>query len=427
MGRKFYGLWLLAAFLGAAGAAADVSWHFSRLFDEFSPPHDVATAGFILNLVLLWYALYRHRERVTGPERTGLLINAAGLALFLIGTPIDLTWHVIYGIDITTWSPTHLLLFYSAVLGQVGVLLAWLSSPTSRQRGAWVITFGISLLMLSATLFPFYQQEYAAIALDSLVRTGRAPWFVAPDMWALAGTQAQRLAHGGVPDWLYPVGEALLLSWALALSAVLMRTRLPEWDRDEAAGKASVWYGFGAATGLVVVYLLLRLLARTFFHLVGMPIAVIPVWQVPLALALDLALLVAALLPAGPWLARLPFPLWVPARARQQVLLAAFGGVVGMLAYYGTMAGLRAGHTVEPPTPLATLPFALILAAFGAGIGTLLAARIAQSASAAPAPERETLAAVTAHTARTARRRSPTMRPSLRATLVAYLTAWRHP
>lgn len=427
MGRRFYVLWLLAALLGAVGAAADVSWHFSRLFDEFSPPHDIATTGFIANLVLLWWALYRQRERVTGPERTGLMINAVALALFLIGSPLDLAWHLAFGIDLTTWSPTHLLLFYSAVFGQAGVLLAWLSSPTGRQRGGWVITACIALLMISSTLFPFYQQEYAAVALDSLVRTGRAPWFVAPDMWALAGTQAQRLARNGTPDWLYPAGEALLLSWVLTLSAVLIRAHFPERVGARPLGKGSVWHGFGAATGLIAVYLLLRLCIRTIFHLVGMPIAVIPVWQLALALALDVALLLAASLPAKPWLARLPLPRWASARVRQQTLLAALGCVVGTLAVYATMAGLRAAHTIEPAVPLAALPFALILAALGAGIGCLLAARIAQVASTAPVPEHETLAALVARPARVTGRRSlSTMGASWRATLIAYLTAWRH-
>jgi hypothetical protein len=427
VGRRFYALWLFAAFLGAAGAAGDVSWHFSRLFDELSPPHDVATTGFIINIALLWWALVRQRERVTGPERTGLLINAAGLAVFLVATPLDLGWHLIFGIDITTWSPTHLLLFYSAVLGQAGMLLAWLSSPTGRQRGAWVITFCIALLMVSATVFPFYQQEYAAVALDSLVRTGRAPWYVAPDMWALAGTQAQKLARNGTPDWLYPVGEALLLPWALTFSAGLMRARFPEREGSAPADKGSVWHGFGAATGLIAAYLLLRLLARGIFHLVGMPIAVIPVWQLALALAVDGALLVAASLPAGAWVARLPLPRWAPARVRQEALVAALGSVVGTLAVYATMAGLRAAHAVEPPMPLATLPFALVMAAFGAGIGGLLAARVVQVASTAAAPEHETLAAVVPPSARVGGRRSfSTMRASWRATLIAYLTAWRH-
>ena len=138
MGRKFYVVWLTSAFLGAAGAAGDVSWHFSRLFDEFSPPHDIATAGTILNIVLLYWALVHERHRLAGPERFGLLVNAAGLVIYAVTIPLDLTYHLIFGIDITTWSPTHLMLFYSSCLGQVGALIAWLASPTARMRGGWV-------------------------------------------------------------------------------------------------------------------------------------------------------------------------------------------------------------------------------------------------------------------------------------------------
>lgn len=371
MGRKFYWLMLLGVFLGAAGAAADVSWHFSRLFDEFSPPHNIATSGMVLNIVLLYWALWRHRAELSAPERTGLLLNAAGVALFLVTAPLDLLVHLIYGIDITTWSPTHLSLFYSAVLGLVGLLLAWVASPDGRKAGAWLLTGGIGTFLLSATLFPAYQQEYAAVALASLQRTGRAPWYVAPDMWRLAGPQAEKLAHGNIPDWLYIVYIAACVAFSLALVSALIRGH---WASRAPHRLWHAFYGFGAATGVVALYLLFRLTARSIFGQVGMPTSELPWWELPLAAGIDLALLVAALLPDV-----------LRAQPRVRILAAALGAGVGAAALSQTMELLRAHGDTVPTNPAGALPFAILAALLAAGLGAAIGARILTLAATAPA------------------------------------------
>ncbi len=366
MGRKYYLVWLLSAALGAMGAAADVSWHFSRVFDELSPPHNIATTGFILNIGLLYWALIRHRDRLSDGERTGLMLNALGTAAFLIGIPLDFTWHLIKGIDITTWSPTHLLLFYSACISEAGVLKAWLSTPAGRSRGAWPVTFSICFFFFSALLFPLSQQEYAATALDSLNRTGKAPWFVAPDLWALAGPQAVRLAKGGAPDWLYLVYQPAVAAFVLTVVSILLRFHATRSGSAQASA-ASRWYRDLPATGLVLALLAFRVVGRAVFTAIGMPVATIPWWLIPLALVLDIVFLVEPLL--RPLTHALPASL----RARPQVVPAVLGAIVGTLAYYGSMLLLHNYHVLIPAAPLAVLPVALLTAAAGAVAGALLA------------------------------------------------------
>ena len=377
MGRKFYLLWLLSAALGAMGAAADVSWHFSRVFDEFSPPHNVATTGFILNIGLLYWALIRHRDRLSDGERIGLNLNVLGTALFLIGIPLDYAWHEIRGIDITTWSPTHLLLFYSACVSEVGMLKAWLSTPEGRRRGSRPITFFICFFFLSAALFPLSQQEYAATALDSLNRTGKAPWFVAPDLWALAGPQAVRLAKGGAPDWLYLVYQPAVAALVLTVVSILLRFHATRTDSAQASA-ASRWYRYLPATGLVLALLVFRVVGRTVFSVIGMPVATIPWWLISLAFLMDVAFLCEPLLPAFTRL--LP----APVRARPHLISGALGALVGTLAYYGSMLALRNYHILEPAVPLAVLPLALLTAAAGAVAGALLAEWALENAAAQP-------------------------------------------
>jgi hypothetical protein len=395
--RRFYILWLVAATLGAVGAAADISWHFSRLFDEFSPPHNIATVGFILNLGLLFWALVVRRQDVVGPERGALLLAAGMVAVYLIAIPLDLTWHVIFGIDITTWSPTHLLLFYSSWLGQLAMLLAWLASPTARARGGWAVTFAIGVLQLASGLFPLGQQEYGAVALDALTRTGRAPWYVAPDMWALAGTQAERLARGGAPDWLYLVLTAALGGLCLTLGASLIRSY--GWSPTQRTARSlSQWAVPGAATALVSTFLFFRMVMRAIFATVHMPVAVIPSWLLAIGLVVDGSLFLAprlATLTLPEWV---PFPLWATARTRQTTTVAALGGMLGALALYGTMETLRAAHAIVPASPLAALPIAVLAGGAGSAAGALLAARMLQVAATMPSPVADALPALPALT-----------------------------
>lgn len=374
MGRKFYWYLVVASLLGTLGAAADVSWHFSRLFDEFSPPHDVATAGFLFNIFLLYWALWRHRDQVKGAERIGLIINGTGLAIFLIAAPLDLMWHLIFGIDITTWSPTHLMLFYSAVIGQTGAIISWLASRDRDHSGAWAITVSMCALLLSQALFPLYQQEYAAVALESLERTGLAPWYVAPDMWALAGRQAEKVARGGLPDGLYITYQALMASAVLTLAAILTRVSV-RWVDERRGRTVNWWSGAGAATGVVAVYLLFRIVMRGFFSLVGMPTAVVPLWLLPLGIAVDVAILLAVVLPELKVPRWLPFPHDTPEQAKRAAVIAALGGLLGALAQFGTLAGLDLAGVTVPATPAGAAIVALFTGAFGGLIGALLAAR----------------------------------------------------
>ncbi|GAC1451940.1 MAG: hypothetical protein PVSMB4_12110 [Ktedonobacterales bacterium] len=391
MARRFYILWLVAATLGAVGAAADIAWHFSRLFDEFSPPHNIATVGFIMNLGLLFWALVVRRRDVVGPERSALLLTACMVAVYLIAIPLDLTWHVIFGIDITTWSPTHLLLFYSSWLGQVAMMLAWLASPTARARGGWAITFAIGVLQLASGLFPLGQQEYGAVALDSLTRTGRAPWYVAPDMWALAGTQAERLARGGAPNWLYLVLTSALGGLCLTLGASLIRSY--GWSPTQRTARSfSQWAVPGAATALVGAFLLFRMVMRTIFAAVHLPVAVVPSWLLAIGIVVAGSLFLAPRLATRTLPEWMPFPLWATARTRQTTIVAALGGMLGSLALYATMETLRAAHAIVPAAPLAALPVAVLAGGAGSAAGALLAARMLQIAATTPSPTADVLA-----------------------------------
>jgi hypothetical protein len=263
MRPRIYALWFFAAgIVQAIGSALDVSWHFSRLFDEYSPPHLITACGFLVNLALVYWALAR--VRVTGVERTGWRLNALGTMLFLVAIPLDYLWHLLFGLDNTAWSPPHLMLFYSAAPITLGVLLAWLAQPASRAGWGQALTFGICALFVSNTLFPLSQLDYAAVVTEALSRSGRIPWYVTPELWAAAGARAQRLAEGNTPSWIYLVGTAALASASLTCGRLILQA---QWRGGR------VWLMAWPATLLVMCVLFFRLLMRGTLILLAWPCA----------------------------------------------------------------------------------------------------------------------------------------------------------
>src|SRR5688572_10245388 len=105
--RPIYWVWAAGLLLKGIGASWDVAWHFRTLREAISPPHIVNTIGGVLCGAALLYEWQRRDERRTGP----LLVIIAGLGIFLLAMPFDQWWHMTFGIDLTTWSPAHMMLF----------------------------------------------------------------------------------------------------------------------------------------------------------------------------------------------------------------------------------------------------------------------------------------------------------------------------
>jgi hypothetical protein len=384
---------LIGMALTEIGSTLDVSWHFGHVFDEISPPHLTSFAGVCLMVGLLYWALVRERKRVVGLERAALRVGAIALAIGILDMPFDLLWHLTFGIDITTWSPTHLMLNFASDVYNVCVIIALLASPAARGRGAWAIAFAVSFRNILTTHFALNQQEYGAVALASLQRTGRPPWYVEPQLWALAGPRAAQLVTGGTPDWLYLVYFAFALGYALTFGAVILQgprtqDRSPHPDR---------WpLPFGAGTALALTFVAWRLGFHTLFIAVHQAYPVVAWYIVPMGVIVDLSITfgprVVEYLLAGPAAALRP---------HIELIAAALSGAVAALALYSGIALTGAAHQVVPATPLAALPFACLAGALGTTLGYFIATRVHEivrrsstsAVSAIEAPEREASAA----------------------------------
>jgi hypothetical protein len=131
-------LWLLlgATVLAAWGVQWDIQWHVRIGRDSFwIPPHVMTYSGVTLVVLASFGVLardtLRHLTAGRAPEGTlrivgltgtrGFLLAACGIALTVLAAPIDDLWHRLFGIDVTLWSPPHL-------LGLLGVTISALAS-----------------------------------------------------------------------------------------------------------------------------------------------------------------------------------------------------------------------------------------------------------------------------------------------------------
>jgi hypothetical protein len=375
------------------GSTLDVSWHFGHVFDEISPPHLTTFVGVCLMVGLFYWALVRERARVVGLERTALRVGAVALAIGILDMPLDFLWHLTFGIDITTWSPTHLMLNFPSDVYNVCIITALLASPAARGLGVWAITFVVCFRNILTTHFALNQQEYGSVALASLQRTGQPPWYVQPQLLRLAGGNAAQLVTGGLPDWLYLIYFAFALGYALTFGAAVLQGRRTRGS----APLQDVWpLPFGAGTALALTFVAWRLAFRTLFLAVHQAYPVVAWYVLPMGVVIDLSLAfgpraVGYLLSAR--VAALKPPVGDPG-PHIALIAAALSGIVAAIALYGGIALMSAAHQIVPATPLAALPFACLTGACGAALGYTVASRVRASvrlsaAAALEAPARE--------------------------------------
>ena len=112
-------LWGLVASKVVAGWGVqwDIQWHVVIGRDSFwIPPHLMTYAGVSAAVILSFGMLALETWRGTGTIRVlglsgsrGFQLAAWGMAVTVLAAPIDDLWHRLFGLDVTLWSPPHLL------------------------------------------------------------------------------------------------------------------------------------------------------------------------------------------------------------------------------------------------------------------------------------------------------------------------------
>ncbi|KAA9161053.1 hypothetical protein FPZ12_014910 [Amycolatopsis acidicola] len=308
--RFAYGMWLVAFAFKLLGSSWDVSWHFKFIRDDFAPPHLINTVG--TGIVIVLVAI--HSYTGLGCDRRSLRLMQAGLGLFLLAAPLDVINHRVNGLDLTAWSPTHLLLYIGTGVMLAGVLDGWLKLAEPGRFRTLVLT-GLWVFFLENTFFPNGQQEYGILGLRAWERG--APE-AEPSLLSFA---AQQIGHPvdrtavlhftmPIPDWVYPL-------WGIGVSALVLglarHTLKHRW----------------AATSVAALYVAYRMVIWPLLVAGTFPASTIPFYLVFVGLAVDLA--------RGQW-------------ATTAALVAAFGyGVLWVQSLFGA----------APPFAWWTLPIVL--------------------------------------------------------------------
>ncbi|MDP9326061.1 MAG: hypothetical protein M3O87_05945 [Candidatus Dormibacteraeota bacterium] len=318
-------LGLLALLVAWAGFYWDVAWHIDlgRDIELFTPPHLMILAGLagIAGAASLSVALATLLGANSGWRLGPIRIPYASPAFLVCGFgalsafPLDDLWHRAYGVDVTMWSPTHLMMIGGAILS---IPVMWMLRAEGRR---------------ASTRPP----GRAARRLDRVDTVAMA-------MTLLLGLSAFQLEFDlGVPQWqaLYqPVLIALAASVALVVARIVL--------------------GGGGALLTVVAFLGARALMSALVFLgLGRSLIHFPLY-LGMALLVELAF----------WaVARWHRPTWFAAVASGALI-----GTVGLATEWAWshVFGLQPWHATLFPGIWAAVAMALAGAIVGLAFGRLL-------------------------------------------------------
>lgn len=316
----FVSLGLVAIFAALGGIYWDVTWHAVVGRESFwIPPHLFVYSGVGALLFAAlggsrWPGGARARCAPRSRVGAGFAVAVLGPALQIAAAPLDDMWHRSYGLDVTIWSPPHLMGIAGgmvAIYGLLGVLGA-ANFAGGGDGGTWPLWRGVTGgEALGLLLFG------AALAL-SLFALGELDFHL-----------------GGRDELFYP-----LLAGTLAAVPLMGAARY--------VGRP------GAATAVALVYILFRSAALLVVWQMGFYEHLTPpVFVLAPALAIDLALwltggrgvlLAGPALVVGEWGLRVLLGVqgWEPLR------VVASLAVITIVVAAGALAGERLGSLLRP-------------------------------------------------------------------------------
>jgi hypothetical protein len=181
LGVSLYGL-----LIAGAGFYSDVSWHIALGRDKnlFTAPHTEIVIGLLLIFLSAVVAVtVASLSKVDTKLRwRGLRVPWSAIPLGLLGAsavagfPLDDLWHAKYGIDVTMWSPTHMLMILGASFSGMASWLVLAEAGVSPRRRGWgrgvhVVAAWLTLqgLVSSQGEFSFGVPQFQQLYLPVLV------------------------------------------------------------------------------------------------------------------------------------------------------------------------------------------------------------------------------------------------------------------
>ena len=200
LGAKLWGGW---------GVTWDIQWHLLIGRDSFWIPPHLMTYSAVTLMVILSLVTLAWETRLTlggrpapgGVRFLGLVGTRGthlafwGMVITVLAAPIDDLWHRLFGLDVTLWSPPHLLGLLGSQVNSVGCLLLAVEAYPAGSRAR------IGALLLGGALF--FGTFHLLLGTSIL--------------WAYE--------RGGLAFFYYPILGALLLPMALLPVARLWPVR----------------------------------------------------------------------------------------------------------------------------------------------------------------------------------------------------------
>jgi hypothetical protein len=160
VGTALYGL-----LIAGQGFYSDVAWHIALGRDDelFTAPHTSIFLGLVMifGAALVGITAATLQGVTTGVRVGALRIPWSAIPLLALGAaavsgfPLDELWHAQYGIDVTMWSPTHMLMILGASFTGVASWLVFAEAKVPFEggwrRGAHVLAGWLTLQGLAAS------------------------------------------------------------------------------------------------------------------------------------------------------------------------------------------------------------------------------------------------------------------------------------
>ncbi len=160
-----------ALFVAGIGFYSDVRWHVSLGRDDqlFTASHAAIVVGLmmILGSAFIGEFFATATKANVGLKIFGIRIPYSALAMGLIGAcalsgfPMDELWHRQYGIDVTMWSPTHLLMIVGAAVSPLASWLALGEAGVRPERGRWATGVHVAVGSFALLGLTAVQGEFA--------------------------------------------------------------------------------------------------------------------------------------------------------------------------------------------------------------------------------------------------------------------------
>jgi hypothetical protein len=202
----------------------------------FTPWHAILYAGFFLNALFFASVAWRNHGKGYPWSRSvprGYEFAILGVGIFLVGGFLDLTWHLLFGIERSlsaTLSPTHLMLALGIFLAASGPWrAAWLRPPTQRPGNLvqlLPVLVSLAYVLSILTFFTQYANPIVKSWADKLTLEEMQELGVASILLATAILIGVVLL--AVRRWQLPFGSfTIMLTINLVLASVLANPSPP--------------------------------------------------------------------------------------------------------------------------------------------------------------------------------------------------------